>query len=1083
MVASIQPQTALSPTPDPFAAFHQCIATAEAYWVQLFNLPLPRFFGVAKGREQLLPVYQPLADALAQGLLWPDHCRALAAQLLAQGNAEVERRRAANMKDARERFQQKMAEIKSRQDWVMQQTHQELQYNQQQIKATHQQAKNALDSQYRIRTGMHQQQRDATLQTLKADHKRRIDAERAKHQTEYEQMSARWQQGLMQALTEINRIHQSLDRCFPVWDSPVWKNFQPPTVPPPALQFGQFDVDISQFPGGAPRDPKLNQVKLPPFSLPALAPFEQSSLLLVAADEGRDKAVETLQGVMLRLLSAIPPAKARFTIVDPVGLGQNFSAFMHLADYDEQLITNRIWTESIHIEHRLADLTEQMEIIIQKYLRNEFASIADYNAQAGEVAEPFRFLVVANFPANFTETSARRLVSIATTGAKCGVFTLVSVDRKLTLPPGFQLKDLERHATRLTWREGQFHWKNDDFAEYPLRLETPPEPEFCTKLMRKLGELAREAGKVEVPFETIAPAEASWWSTSSAKGLRVPLGPAGANKLQYMDLGKGTSQHVLIAGKTGSGKSTLLHTLITNIALHYGPEEVELYLVDFKKGVEFKTYAQHELPHARVVAIESEREFGLSVLQRLDAELKSRGDRFRDLGVQDLASFRRATGDAPLPRILLIVDEFQEWFVEDDKLSQEVSLLLDRLVRQGRAFGIHVMLGSQTLGGAYSLARSTVGQMAVRIALQCSESDAHLILSEDNAAARLLSRPGEAIYNDANGLMEGNHPFQVAWLGEDRHSDFLNRIQQLYQQRRPALKPRIIFEGNVPADVQKNHQLAQVLAVEDPPPPTATYAWLGEAVAIKDPTAAVFRRQSGSHLLMIGQQDQPALSILTIAMIGLSAQHPVNNGLGAKFYVFDGSPSDSPHAGTLSGLSEKLPHPVISAPLRETPRLIAEISEELTRRQALSDSNYGSIYLIIYDLSRFRDLRRKEDDYGFTRPDAPPDPARQLVNLLREGPNFGIHCLIWCDTLNNLNRTFDRPALREFEMRVLFQMSPGDSSNLIDTPAASKLGLHRAYLHQEEEGRLEKFRPYGPPSPTFLSSLRPRTPVSPPPGG
>ncbi len=98
---------------------------------------------------------------------------------------------------------------------------------------------------------------------------------------------------------------------------------------------------------------------------------------------------------------------------------------------------------------------------------------------------------------------------------------------------------------------------------------------------------------------------------------------------------------------------------------------------------------------------------------------------------------------------MLIIDEFQEFFVEDDKVAQDVGLLFDRLVRQGRAFGIHVLLGSQTLGGAYSLARTTLGQMGVRIALQCSDADAHLILSEENSAARLLSRPGEAIYNDA----------------------------------------------------------------------------------------------------------------------------------------------------------------------------------------------------------------------------------------------------------------------------------------------------------------------------------------------
>ena len=137
---------------------------------------------------------------------------------------------------------------------------------------------------------------------------------------------------------------------------------------------------------------------------------------------------------------------------------------------------------------------------------------------------------------------------------------------------------------------------------------------------------------------------------TAASGIDVPLGKAGATKRQHFTLGHGTSQHVLIAGRTGSGKSTLMHALITNLALNYSPDEIDLYLIDFKKGVEFKVYATYELPHASVVAIESEREFGISVLQRLDAELRLRADRFRDAGVQDLNGYRNAAGTPPLPR-------------------------------------------------------------------------------------------------------------------------------------------------------------------------------------------------------------------------------------------------------------------------------------------------------------------------------------------------------------------------------------------------------------------------------------------------
>src|SRR5262249_16546191 len=363
---------------------------------------------------------------------------------------------------------------------------------------------------------------------------------------------------------------------------------------------------------------------------------------------------------------------------------------MPLADYDELLVTSRIWTEPSHIDQRLSDLTAHMENVIQKYLRNQFQTLEEYNAQAGEVAEPYRLLVVADFPTNFSAESARRLVSLASGGARCGIYTLVTVDTRQPLPQGFDLADLERACLTLKWQDKRLVWNDADLATYPLALDSVPDAELYTRLMHVVGKQAKLASRVEVPFEFVAPAADAWWQGDSRGGIAVPLGRAGALQRQFLTLGHGTAQHALVAGKTGSGKSTLLHALITQIALTYSPDEVELYLVDFKKGVEFKTYATHELPHARVVAVESEREFGLSVLQRLDAELKHRGERFRQAGVTDLGAYRQAQpstnghkdvpaaeawrsteASALMPRIMLIVDEFQEFFVEDDKVAQE----------------------------------------------------------------------------------------------------------------------------------------------------------------------------------------------------------------------------------------------------------------------------------------------------------------------------------------------------------------------------------------------------------------------------
>jgi len=108
---------------------------------------------------------------------------------------------------------------------------------------------------------------------------------------------------------------------------------------------------------------------------------------------------------------------------------------------------------------------------------------------------------------------------------------------------------------------------------------------------------------------------------------------------------------------------------------------------------------------------------------------------------------------------------------------------------------------------------------------------------------------------------------------------------------------------------------------------------------------------------------------------------------------------------------------------------------------------------------------RYEEEFGFSTPDpdAPPNPALVLNNLICEGTRLGFHVIATCDTYNNVNRFLSRKALSEFEMRVLFQMSANDSASLIDNPKASLLGLHRALYYNQQEGYLETFRPYALP--------------------
>ncbi len=790
---------------------------------------------------------------------------------------------------------------------------------------------------------------------------------------------------------------------------------------------------------------------------------DAASLLIETKQQGREEAIALLNHLVLARLAASPAGRLSFSLIDPVGLGESFAGLMHLADYEEILINTRIRTQPDQIERRLGELCDHMEKVIQMYLRNDYATITDYNRAAGTIAERYHFLVIADFPHGFTDLAAKRLLSIAASGARCGVFLLMHQDLRASLPQGFRSEDLRKACLAIQSGSDGFTLREAPVKGLSLTLAKPPKPTVFAEWTHRLGAANRDSVRIEVPFSSIAPGPEECWSLTTANELRVPIGRSGATKLQYLSLGKGTCQHALIAGKTGSGKSTLFHIIISNLALWSSPDEVEFYLIDFKKGVEFKAYADHRLPHARVIAIESDREFGLSVLQRLDEELRHRGELFRAAGVQDVAGYRAQPGSPKMPRTLLLIDEFQEFFTEDDAISQQAAVLLDRIVRQGRAFGIHAVLGSQTLGGAFTLARATLGQMTVRIALACNEADAYLIMDDSNPAPRLLTRPGEGIYNDRAGAAEANSPFQVVWLGEQERDQLLEHVAALDAKAGSPARERVVFEGNAPAEPENDADLDAILKA------SATGGkprfFLGAPNSIKGPTEVTLARQSGNHLLLVGQREDAVDALVLVALQMLRVQF----GQGIRLVLIDSrfaTMDDSPFRRAVEKISGiECPDAHAMAPL---------LNELAAKLKAVADGSEPDpgvpVVLFIPNLHRHRKLRHEEDFSFSLDAEAEAKPSDSLQQIILEGPPWGYHLVTSVDSYNNVTRTLGRKAAGEFEKKVLFQMSAADSASLIDTGKASELGLNRALLHDEAAGTIEVFRPYAMPGMDWFQS-------------
>ncbi|HEX7860097.1 MAG TPA: FtsK/SpoIIIE domain-containing protein [Verrucomicrobiae bacterium] len=890
----------------------------------------------------------------------------------------------------------------------------------------------------------------------KATWQERISALESEYTSQRSALESEWDAATTPAREKLQHARQFAEANFSLWSDST--KYIPPTDALNAIRFGETEVKVP-----SPLAHKDSAARSFDERAPLLLTLpDQGSIIIETDDAGRGPAIDSINNIIYRALQTIPPGKASFTLIDPVRLGQSFSSIMHLADFEENIVNRRIWTEPAEIEERLLELNAHMEKVIQMYLRNEFRDIVEYNKEAGRIAEKYHFVVIADFPASFTETAMRRLLKIVSSGARCGVYTLVHFDKRHQFLPGFEAKDFLQNAAHLLSTRTNIAVPKFAGREVTVRLDPPPGPELATRFLQEVGEASRGSNTVQVPFAQIAPTAEQRWSLDTTEELRVPIGRSGATKLQYFSLGKGTRQHVLIAGKTGSGKSTLLHVLVSNLALWSSPEQVEFYLVDFKKGVEFKDYAVAKLPHARVVAIESDREFGLSVLRRVDEELRLRGELFRAVGAQDLAGYKRAARDPRMPRVLLIIDEFQELFVEDDSISQNAALLLDRIVRQGRAFGIHVVLGSQTLGGAYSLARSTLGQMALRIALQTNEADAYLIMDESNPAPRLLSRPGEGIYNDAGGALEANSPFQVVWLPENERREALRIVTELGATRGERNQP-IVFEGNTLADIADNTELHA--ALETPtdklPATPAANVWLGLPNEIKGPTRVLLDDRTGRNLLIAGQQEDHTRSLLAAGLVSLAAQNSPDQ---AAFLVMETPPAIG-HL-SIADVAARLPHEARIIKPGDVAEALRTLAEEIERRER--KPNPRKIFLLIQNLPAFKALR-PEDEFSISFDEGKSSPAADFTRIYTEGPVHGIHVIAHVDGFNNANRFLGRKGLKEFSARVLFQMSASDSASFADDPRASNLGLNRALFYDEHEGTYETFRPYSRPTAAWLS--------------
>ncbi|MEV0648042.1 FtsK/SpoIIIE domain-containing protein [Phytomonospora sp. NPDC050363] len=676
---------------------------------------------------------------------------------------------------------------------------------------------------------------------------------------------------------------------------------------------------------------------------PVVVPFLGTAHLVTDVDTRDQRVADLLKGVIPQLFTGADPGSLRVKCVDAAGLGAAFAPFRPLVDAG-------VLSAPITDQNGFRALLDTAEAHVRSRL------------DGGE--GPTLVLIIASAPPH-SKTDAERLDALARSGAAAGLQIIACGFSGLA------------GSVQVSIREGYAEVGDGPGAAYSadgsglaarVILDAAPDADDLASLATALA--GRERDALRIGFADLVPQQL--WTERADEGLRtiVGRGENGPAVLSFDD----ATPHWLVGGRTGGGKTVFLLDVLYGLAARYSPDELALYLLDFKEGVSFTEFTPSELdptwiPHARAVGVESDREYGVAVLRELTGEMTRRSVAMKRAGVTRYAQLRR---QRQVPRVVLVVDEFHVLFQGNDKVAREAVALLEDLARKGRSYGIHMILASQTVSGIealYTKKDSIFGQFPMRVALPGANS----VLDVLNTAAAGL-RIGEAIVNPAGGIRD--HNGLVRFPNAHDGSGTLDTLRHHMWERRAAdSQPPPVFAGYAEQRLDDDPSFAELGESAAP------RAFVGRAVDLLSSTAAVtLDAGPGRHLAVLGA-DPGGAEVLAAAARSLARQRP-----GARFLVV---------AATAPQVVEDTILSIAEGGVSVARHMMADLPAII---DDLADEQVTDTFLI-----------------GFGLDAATLDRAQtqKLSAILRRGPARGVHVVGWWRTMRRFSEDLGGSTGRE----------------------------------------------------------------------
>ncbi|MEU4738909.1 FtsK/SpoIIIE domain-containing protein [Actinosynnema sp. NPDC023658] len=698
-----------------------------------------------------------------------------------------------------------------------------------------------------------------------------------------------------------------------------------------------------------------------PVAVPLL---DHSHLHVSSVHESRATAEALVETLLLRVLSHFQPGLVHVHVWD---VGQLTGALPGLYPL------TRAGLLTVHDPARLHELLDELSDHIRRVhtgvLTEGHQSV---RAAGGRRTEPWRVAVLFGNRQPLREEHQQQLQRVARNGLAAGI-QLFIVDIPVTVNSPIETVTIAADNSATCTMTGQ---------HVAVALDPPLPRASVPRACATIADKREERRNRLSTFADLLPEQP--WREDSSAGVVAPVGFLEGEPV-HVALGD-TSPHALIGGPSGSGKTNLLYAMLGSLAARYAPDELELYLLDFKEGVSFAQFAPGRkdptwLPNARLVGVNvnTDREFGVALLAFLADEMRRRADAAKRHEVTKLEQLREEDPHGHWPRIVAVIDEFQYLFGERDHVTAQATQLLEDVARRGRSQGIHLVLCSQDVSGIEGFwGKSAIfEQFTVRIALP----KARRVLAEpQNDAAVELPR-WHAVVNHESGVRPGN---EVARIPDATAKGTFDLLQaELHRLRPPELSEPILFDGSKVPALRASRDFRALGPGEGTPT-----VLLGQVIDVAGSAAGVrFARTPGRNVAVLGSLAEDAADVLGGAALSLARQHEPGE---ARFTLACLAEDAWPHADRLAKQLRDAGHEVATMGLNGVQALLEQtthlITEHMRGETGVPPQPH---YVVVYAVDAAHTLLEAKN------PTTRVSGLDQLRTVLKHGPENRTHVLGW----------------------------------------------------------------------------------------